>query len=100
MPTNIQEQAIQTFEIVKQEEIAAPIGIVFETILEQMGPLNSTPERPMPMRLEAWPGGRRRLGRGEFGADLRPRRWRRRQCRERVRPARRDAAAHCRRGRQ
>ena len=61
MAANIQEQAtqaVQTFEIVKQEEIAAPIGIVFETILEQMGPLNSTPEKPMPMKLEAWPGGR------------------------------------------
>jgi uncharacterized protein YndB with AHSA1/START domain len=58
MATNIQEQAVQTLEIVKLEEIAAPIGIVFETILEQMGPLNSTPEKPMPMRLEAWPGGR------------------------------------------
>jgi uncharacterized protein YndB with AHSA1/START domain len=58
MAANIQEQAVQTFEIVKQEEIAAPIDIVFETILEQMGPLNSTPEKPMPMKLEAWPGGR------------------------------------------
>jgi uncharacterized protein YndB with AHSA1/START domain len=65
MATNTQEQ-VQTFEIVKQEEIAAPIDIVFETILEQMGPLNSTPERPMPMKLEAWPGGRwfRDLGDG------------------------------------
>ena len=59
MPTNIQEQAVQTFEIVKNEDIAAPIGIVFGTILEQMGPLNSVPSRgPMPMTLEAWPGGR------------------------------------------
>jgi uncharacterized protein YndB with AHSA1/START domain len=49
---------IAAFEIVKEEEIAAPIGIVFETILEQMGPLNSTPEKSMPMVLEAWPGGR------------------------------------------
>jgi uncharacterized protein YndB with AHSA1/START domain len=31
---------------------------VFETILEQMGPLMSTPEQPMPMKLEARPGGR------------------------------------------
>ena len=52
MATGIQEQTVQTFEIVKQEEIAAPIGIVFETILEQMGPFNSTPERSMPMKLE------------------------------------------------
>lgn len=58
MATGIREQVVQTFEIVKEEEIAAPIGIVFETILEQMGPLNSTPEKPMPMTLEAWPGGR------------------------------------------
>ncbi|RSL16007.1 uncharacterized protein YndB with AHSA1/START domain [Edaphobacter aggregans] len=58
MAATIQEQVVQAFEIVKQEEIAAPIDIVFETILEQMGPLNSTPEKPMPMKLEAWPGGR------------------------------------------
>jgi hypothetical protein len=59
MLTNVQEQVVQTFEIVKNEDIAAPIGIVFGTILEQMGPLNSVPERgPMPMTLEAWPGGR------------------------------------------
>src|SRR6202042_842034 len=74
MAATMQEQAVQTFEIVKQEEIAAPIGIVFETILEQMGPLNSTPEKPMPMVLEAWPGGRwfRDLGdgNGHFWANV------------------------------
>jgi len=59
MATNVAEQTVQTFEILKEEEIAAPIGIVFETILEQMGPLNSAgPDKPMPMKLEAWPGGR------------------------------------------
>ena len=58
MAATIQEQAVSAFEIVKEEEIAAPIEIVFETILEQMGPMNSTPEKPMPMKLEAWPGGR------------------------------------------
>jgi hypothetical protein len=58
MAATIQEQVVQAFEIVKEEEIAAPMGIVFEAILEQMGPLNSTPEKPMPMTLEAWPGGR------------------------------------------
>ena len=42
----------------KEEQIAAPVDIVFETILEQMGPLNATPEKQMPMKLEAWPGGR------------------------------------------
>lgn len=58
MAATVMEGVLQAFEIVKEEEIAAPIGIVFETILEQMGPLNSTPEKPMPMVLEAWPGGR------------------------------------------
>src|SRR5580692_2073838 len=58
MTATIQEQVVQAFEIVKDEQIAAPVEIVFETILEQMGPLNSTPEKPMPMKLEAWPGGR------------------------------------------
>lgn len=58
MAATVKEGVVQAFEIVKEEEIAAPIEIVFETILEQMGPLNSTPEKPMPMVLEAWPGGR------------------------------------------
>jgi uncharacterized protein YndB with AHSA1/START domain len=58
MAAIVKEGVVQAFEIIKEEEIAAPIDIVFETILEQMGPLNSTPEKPMPMVLEAWPGGR------------------------------------------
>jgi uncharacterized protein YndB with AHSA1/START domain len=58
MPATVIEGVLQAFEIVKEEEIAAPLEIVFETILEQMGPMNSTPEKPMPMVLEAWPGGR------------------------------------------
>jgi uncharacterized protein YndB with AHSA1/START domain len=66
MPATIKEGVLQAFEIIKEEQIAAPIDIVFETILEQMGPLNSTPEKAMPMVLEAWPGGRwyRDLGEG------------------------------------
>ena len=58
MAAIVKQDVLQAFEIIKEEEIAAPIEIVFETILEQMGPLNSTPEKPMPMVLEAWPGGR------------------------------------------
>jgi uncharacterized protein YndB with AHSA1/START domain len=58
MAAIVKQDVLQAFEIIKDEEIAAPIEIVFETILEQMGPLNSTPEKPMPMVLEAWPGGR------------------------------------------
>jgi uncharacterized protein YndB with AHSA1/START domain len=59
MTTTLSEQAIQTLEITKDEEIAAPIDIVFETILEQMGPYNETPDgTALTMTLEAWPGGR------------------------------------------
>jgi uncharacterized protein YndB with AHSA1/START domain len=58
MAAIVREGVLQAFEIVREEKIAAPADIVFETILEQMGPLNSTPEKPMPMVLEAWPGGR------------------------------------------
>lgn len=53
------QEVVQTIEIVKEELIAAPIDVVFETILEQMGPLNETPDgTPLRMTLEAWPGGR------------------------------------------
>ncbi|MGC1784719.1 MAG: SRPBCC domain-containing protein [Acidobacteriaceae bacterium] len=59
MPTNTAEQTIQTLEIMKDEEIAAPIDVVFETILEQMGPLNETSDgKSLSMKLEPWPGGR------------------------------------------
>lgn len=58
MAATVKEGVLHAFEISKEEEIAAPIEVVFETILEQMGPLNSTPEKAMPMVLEAWPGGR------------------------------------------
>lgn len=58
MPVTVTEQTIHTLEFLREEEIAAPIGIVFETILEEMGPNNHTPGTPMPMKLEAWPGGR------------------------------------------
>lgn len=58
MAATIKNDVLQAFEIVKEEEVAAPIAIVFEAILEQMGPMNATPEKAMPMVLEAWPGGR------------------------------------------
>ena len=58
MPTTT-EQAVQSLEVIKKEEVAAPIDVVFETILEQLGPLNETPDgTPLPMKLEPWPGGR------------------------------------------
>ena len=59
MLTSTPEQAIHPLEFAKDEEIAAPIEVVFETLLEHLGPLNETgPESPLPMTLEPWPGGR------------------------------------------
>ncbi|HEU4678297.1 MAG TPA: SRPBCC domain-containing protein [Terrimicrobiaceae bacterium] len=59
MPTPTAEQTIRTLEITKDVEISAPIEIVFETLLEHLGPLHETgPDSPLPMKLEPWPGGR------------------------------------------
>jgi uncharacterized protein YndB with AHSA1/START domain len=50
---------IKTLEITKEQRIDAPIEVVFETILEEIGPNNlGGQNNPMPMKLEAWPGGR------------------------------------------
>jgi len=57
--TTVSMQAVQQFEIVKDELMAAPIDIVFESLLEQMGPYNETPDgKSLTMKLETWPGGR------------------------------------------
>lgn len=54
-----EEPPVQTLEIRSEELIAAPPEIVFEAILEQLGPHNATgPESPLPMVLEPWTGGR------------------------------------------
>ena len=53
------EETVQTIDIAKEEVIEASIDIVFETVLEQMGPLGEAPDgTPLPMVLEPWPGGR------------------------------------------
>ena len=55
----VAEEAVRSFSIKREDRIEASIDIVFETILEQMGSLNVKPDGvPMPMQLEAWPGGR------------------------------------------
>lgn len=53
------ESTVQTLDIWKEETISAPLELVFEAILEQLGPLNATgPNSPLPMTFEPWPGGR------------------------------------------
>ena len=56
-----------TLKVVEEIHVRASIEKTFEALLEQLGPLNEVPEKgPMPMKLEAWPGGRwyRDLGDG------------------------------------
>ena len=46
-------------EIKKEIHVRAPLETTFTALLEQIGPYNDTPDgTPMPMKLEAWPGGR------------------------------------------
>jgi len=61
----VAEEVVRSFSIKREDRIEASIEIVFEAILEQMSHLNVKPDGvPMPMKLEAWPGGRwyRELG--------------------------------------
>jgi|HubBroStandDraft_5_1064220.scaffolds.fasta_scaffold264704_2 uncharacterized protein YndB with AHSA1/START domain len=60
------QQNIRVLEVVKEIEIAASIDVVFETALEQLGPMLTcgADAPPLEMKLEPWPGGRwfRELG--------------------------------------
>jgi uncharacterized protein YndB with AHSA1/START domain len=54
-----ERQAIDFLEIRKEIEISAPIEIVFEATLDQLGPEGQMPDgKPFPMKIEPWPGGR------------------------------------------
>jgi hypothetical protein len=56
-----------TIDIREEIYVRAPRDVTFATLLEQLGPLNEVDTgRAMPMKLEAWPGGRwfRDLGEG------------------------------------
>jgi uncharacterized protein YndB with AHSA1/START domain len=53
------EQAVETVEIQKTVDIAAPIEFAFEALLDELGPDAQMGDgTPMPLKLEAWPGGR------------------------------------------
>jgi uncharacterized protein YndB with AHSA1/START domain len=56
-----------TLNLSYEVQVRAPLDITFAALLEQLGPMNDTPEgQAFPMKLEAWPGGRwfRDLGDG------------------------------------
>lgn len=57
--SSLEQTTFETFDVRKQTEIAAPIEIVFEAILDEMGPEGQMPGgKPFPMKIEPWPGGR------------------------------------------
>jgi Activator of Hsp90 ATPase homolog 1-like protein len=55
-----------TINITEEIRVHAPLDVTFAALLEQLGPGSETPEGPMPMKIEPWPGGRwyRDLGEG------------------------------------
>ena len=56
-----------TLCVIEEIPVRASLDTTFAALLEQLGPYNELPDgTPMPMKLEAWPGGRwfRDLGDG------------------------------------
>jgi uncharacterized protein YndB with AHSA1/START domain len=48
-----------TLNLTEEIHVKAPLEVTFDALLEQLGPLmTADADRPMPMRIEAWPGGR------------------------------------------
>lgn len=48
-----------TLNVTQEIHVRAPLGVTFAALLEQLGPQNDTPDgKPMPMKIEPWPGGR------------------------------------------
>ena len=45
--------------ITEEIRVRAPLNVTFAALLEQLGPYNQVADdKPLPMKLEAWPGGR------------------------------------------
>jgi hypothetical protein len=56
-----------TLNITQEIHVRAPLDVTFAALLEQLGPQNEVADgKPMPMKIEPWPGGRwyRDLGDG------------------------------------
>src|ERR1700675_231039 len=47
-----------TLNITQEIHVRASLEVTFAALLEQLGPGNETSEGKMPMKIEAWPGGR------------------------------------------
>jgi uncharacterized protein YndB with AHSA1/START domain len=59
MPSAATNETVQTFEIIKDESIDAPIEIVFQAVLDELGPESQIHEgKSLSLKFEPWPGGR------------------------------------------
>jgi uncharacterized protein YndB with AHSA1/START domain len=72
IPKNAEDM---TMEIVQEIHVRAPMEVTFDALLEEIGPNNQTHDgKPMPLKIEPWPGGRwyRDLGgnNGHFWANV------------------------------
>ena len=62
------EETVQTINVTRDIEIAAPLEITFAAALEELGPGSEMPDgKPFPMKIEPWPGGRWYRDLGEAG---------------------------------
>jgi uncharacterized protein YndB with AHSA1/START domain len=51
-------KSVQTFELHKEIEIAAPIEVAWQAVLDELGPEATMPNgQSLQMKFEAWPGG-------------------------------------------
>ncbi len=59
-PANPDEREIHTLSITREVLVNAPVALLWETLLEELGPRmgGPNPGQGMPMKLEPWPGGR------------------------------------------
>jgi hypothetical protein len=68
MSFNLQEAGLEslTLNVTQEVHVKASLQTTFEALLEELGPSAQADGKPMPMKLEAWPGGRwfRDLGEG------------------------------------
>jgi len=48
-----------SLRITEEIRVQAPLEVTFEALIEELGPSHQVADdRPLPMKLEAWPGGR------------------------------------------
>ncbi len=59
MVSPVETLTVQTLTINEEIRVKAPLDVTFAALLEELGPLHQVADdRPLPMKLEARPGGR------------------------------------------